>query len=268
MNVGAVFNSLNVRDIARMRVPVPPVEEQRRIAAVLGTLDEKIEANSSLCERLYSTVVEVTRHRVHAMACDRQPLAEVLMPHRVSVPKDSTTPYIGLDQMPRRSLVLDDWKTDDAPTGQAYEFAAGDLLFGKLRPNFEKAGVALIHGRCSGEVLALRPVLPPHFVLGLTTMSDPAFFRHCVAVSSGTRMPRSEWRDAGTFKIDVPVDAGSPELAQLNDTALAVVARVEAVVAETRRVRALRDELLPKLVSGKLRVGEDYDPDAAALAMG
>lgn len=45
INVGAVFNSLNVRDLPRFRLPVPSLDEQRRIAGVLGALDELINTN-------------------------------------------------------------------------------------------------------------------------------------------------------------------------------------------------------------------------------
>ncbi len=47
-NVGAVFTSLNVKDITRMEVPIPPLHTQRAIAEVLGALDDKIAANARL----------------------------------------------------------------------------------------------------------------------------------------------------------------------------------------------------------------------------
>lgn len=47
-NVGAVFDSLNVSDIPRMRIPVPPVPHQERIAGVLGALDDKIAVNGKM----------------------------------------------------------------------------------------------------------------------------------------------------------------------------------------------------------------------------
>lgn len=55
LNVGAVFSSLNVKDIGRIRIPVPGVLIQRRIAAMLGALDDKIAAN----HRIVTTSVEL-----------------------------------------------------------------------------------------------------------------------------------------------------------------------------------------------------------------
>jgi len=45
LNVGAVFDSLNCRDIPLFEIPVPPISVQTRIAHILGTLDDKIELN-------------------------------------------------------------------------------------------------------------------------------------------------------------------------------------------------------------------------------
>jgi len=48
INVGAVFDSLRCRDIPKFQLPLPPLPEQRRIAAVLGALDDKIELNRKM----------------------------------------------------------------------------------------------------------------------------------------------------------------------------------------------------------------------------
>jgi type I restriction enzyme, S subunit len=45
LNVGAVFDSLKCADIPNFRLRIPPLSEQRRIAHILGTLDDKIELN-------------------------------------------------------------------------------------------------------------------------------------------------------------------------------------------------------------------------------
>lgn len=45
LNVGAVFDSLKCRDVPSFELRLPPLAEQRAIAAVLGSLDDKIEQN-------------------------------------------------------------------------------------------------------------------------------------------------------------------------------------------------------------------------------
>ena len=52
INVGAVFDSLKCAEIPDFRLPIPPPSEQRAIAHVLGTLDDKIELNRRMNETL------------------------------------------------------------------------------------------------------------------------------------------------------------------------------------------------------------------------
>lgn len=52
LNVGAVFDSLKCQDVPNFRLPIPPLPEQRAIAHILGTLDDKIELNRQMNETL------------------------------------------------------------------------------------------------------------------------------------------------------------------------------------------------------------------------
>ena len=49
---GVTRFGLRKADIERVQIPVPPMEEQRRIAGVLGCLDDKIELNRRMAETL------------------------------------------------------------------------------------------------------------------------------------------------------------------------------------------------------------------------
>ncbi len=52
LNVGAVFDSLRCADIPSFKLPIPPLPEQKAIAHILGTLDDKIELNRKMNETL------------------------------------------------------------------------------------------------------------------------------------------------------------------------------------------------------------------------
>jgi type I restriction enzyme S subunit len=52
LNVGAVFDSLKCADVPNFRLPIPPLAEQRRIADILGALDDKIVLNRRMSETL------------------------------------------------------------------------------------------------------------------------------------------------------------------------------------------------------------------------
>jgi type I restriction enzyme S subunit len=50
--VGAIFESLRCADIPEFRIPLPSLSEQKAIAHILGSLDEKIEINRKTNEIL------------------------------------------------------------------------------------------------------------------------------------------------------------------------------------------------------------------------
>ncbi|MEK7716728.1 MAG: restriction endonuclease subunit S, partial [Pseudomonadota bacterium] len=52
INVGAVFDSLRCADVPNFELHFPPLDEQRAIAHILGTLDDKIELNRRMNETL------------------------------------------------------------------------------------------------------------------------------------------------------------------------------------------------------------------------
>jgi type I restriction enzyme S subunit len=52
LNVGAVFDSLRCADIPNFELRIPPLPEQRAIAHILGTLDDKIELDRQMNETL------------------------------------------------------------------------------------------------------------------------------------------------------------------------------------------------------------------------
>ena len=72
-----------------------------------------------------------------------------------------------------------------------------------------------------------------------------------VAGSAGTRMPRTSWSDLAAMQIpwgaEEEMGAFSRSVLNLSDTAI-------AINEESQRLAALRDALLPELMSGRLRV--------------
>ena len=70
INVGAIFNSLKCADIPNFKMPLPPLAEQRAIAAVLGALDDKIELN----RRMNATLEAMARALFQSWFVDFDPV--------------------------------------------------------------------------------------------------------------------------------------------------------------------------------------------------
>ena len=70
INVGAIFNSLKCADIPNFKMRLPPLAEQKAIAAVLGALDDKIELN----RRMNATMEAMARALFQSWFVDFDPV--------------------------------------------------------------------------------------------------------------------------------------------------------------------------------------------------
>lgn len=299
---GSVAERLNMPTIRGLPVPLTDMETQRRIADVLGGLDDKIALNARMnatLEAMARAVFEdwfVRFGPVRAKAERRAapglaPDLAALFPDRLTETPDGEvpegwrfgtlgdvavnrtdicqpealpreTPYIGLEHIPRRSIALDSWGNAGDAGSAKLRFQRGDFLFGKLRPYFHKVGIAAVDGVCTTDAVVLRAkklALGP-FVLMHISSTD--FVAYTDRSSTGTKMPRTRWQDMARYRCVI----SPPSLAQaFADVASPMMDRIVSNIHETRTLTALRDLLLPRLVSGQLRLRDAEREVGAAL---
>ncbi len=182
------------------------------------------------------------------------PLSSIAISHRRLVqPSDITpeVPYIGLEHMPRQSISLEKWGCAEDVKSSKFSFYQGEILFGKLRPYFHKVGSAPVDGVCSTDILVLAPKLDYWASFVLSLVSSQAFVSYTDKCSSGTKMPRTNWKDMGKYLISLPPDGLAMVFQQHTSN---LFNRVLFVIGQINRLSALRDTLLPKLISGELRI--------------
>lgn len=129
----------------------------------------------------------------------------------------------------------------------------GDFLFGKLRPYFHKVGIVPLDGICSTDIVVVRPKSPEWGSFVLAVISSDEFVEHTNSGSSGTRMPRTSWGEMARYEVILP----NPEIVtRFEEITKPWRGRIVEIAHENRGLANLRDTLLPKLMSGELRVGE------------
>ena len=300
-NSGSAQPSLNRNYIHPIPVVVPSLPEQRAIAHILGTLDDKIELNRRMNETLEAMARAIFKSwfidfdPVRAKAESRdpgllKPLADLFPdsfeesefreipkgwrvgtlgdvtenPRRGAQPSEieASTPYIGLEHMPRRCIALSEWGHADVLESNKFEFQKGEILFGKLRPYFHKVGVAPVDGVCSTDILVVAPKDTKWFGFVLGHVSSTAFVDHTNAGSTGTKMPRTSWQEMARYEVVVPP---KPIAAQFTEMISPLVERIIANIHESRTLATIRDSLLPKLLSGEIWV-KDVEKFVGAMA--
>jgi type I restriction enzyme S subunit len=148
--------------------------------------------------------------------------------------------------------LLPDARLIDVPPGPGVTtVAAGDVLFGKLRPYLAKSWVADRPTFASTELLCLRPQRETYSRwLGYVVASSPVI-EWAVATSDGTKMPRTSWEKLGEFRLVVPSPNSQRVIAEYLDRE---TARIDALVVAKRRMVTLLEERRAEAV-GRLVLG-------------
>jgi type I restriction enzyme S subunit len=282
---------VSLGDQRQMSITLPIIEEQRAIAGILGALDDKIELKRRMNQTLEGMARAMFKSwfvdfdPVRAKAAGKKPAGlspdiAKLFPDSFEdselgeIPKEWTvgsigavasevrdsvhpadikpgTPYIALEHMPRRSIAIDSWGVADEIASGKLRFKTGDILFGKLRPYFHKVGPAPLDGVCSTDIVVCRPKAREWNGLALCHLSSDDFVAHSDRGSTGTKMPRTNWRDMSAYKIAMPPEGIAGHFTEL---VCPMVERIRKSLFEQQTLAALRDTLLPKLMSGELRI--------------
>ncbi len=287
---GTTVHGIRQSELRKVLLPVPPLSEQRAIARVLGAFDDKIELNRKMSATLEAMARALFKSwfvdfdPVRAKAEGRDPgippeiaalfpdsfedselgeipkgwhvgaLGEVAMNQRrailhANIPAE--TPYIGLEHMPRRNIALDRWERAAQLESNKSQFRRGEFLFGKLRPYFHKVGIAPIDGVCSTDILVVSPSSKDWAAYVLMHLSSDELVAHTDRCSTGTKMPRASWDHIAGYEVNLPPTT----IARTFAKAIApMMERIISAIHESQTLAALRDALLPKLISGEVRV--------------
>jgi type I restriction enzyme S subunit len=289
-SIGSSVPGFNLGQLRGLRLSLPPLSEQRRIASILSSLDDKIELNRRMSQTLESLAHAlfmswfIQFDPVRCKSQGRQPglnrrtadlfpdsfvtsdlglipkgwsigsLGDVAVERRRAVrPADlfHRTPYVGLEHMPRRSIALSDWGTVSQVESGKLAFRRGEILFGKLRPYFHKVAVAPVDGVCSTDIVVIGPKSQKWFGFVLGHVASDAFVDSTEASSTGTKMPRTNWADMASYRVILPDERIAEAYSR---KAFALVSRAADSAHECKALSAIRDSLLPRLISGDLDI--------------
>lgn len=283
LSTGAATKFLTLTILRDIDLNVPKIEEQCRIVNILSGYDDLIENNN----RRIAILEEMTRkvyeewcvefrfpghEQVKLVESSLGILPEGWMPKRLGDLAfetrdniqpgaiDASTPYVGLEHIPRRSLALYDWGRAGDVQSTKLRFVKDDILFGKIRPYFHKVSVAPLAGVASSDAIVIRPKEEGYFSLVLAVVSSDAFVAQATQSSNGTKMPRANWSVLVEYPVPLPTE---DLLSTFNKFVRPAISQIQALTMKNRNLRATRDLLLPRLISGELDVSTLTMPEEA-----
>ena len=161
--------------------------------------------------------------------------------------------YVGLEHFDRHCLTLWNGGSGDDATSNKSRFSKSDLLFGKLRPYFHKVAIAPTDGICSTDILVIRSTDSAYREFMYLSLFQDAVIQYVSDASGGTRMPRTNWETLAGYACVIP---SRPVALAFGEIVAPMIETMMQFVSENAVLTKIRDLLLPRLISGKLRVAD------------
>lgn len=301
---GSTIKHIYITRVDKMEVAVPPVDEQVEQLAVLGGIDDRIallrETNATLeaiAQALFKSWF-VDFDPVRAKAEGRDPegvppevadlfpsefedseLGEIpkgwrvgrlgdVLKQRVERTKPSSQteqlPYVPIECISSKSVFLVESRPGVEAQSSLTLFREGDIVFGAMRPYFHKVCLAPFDGVTRTTAFVLSPIKPEMAMFALFQMFDDRTIEFATNHSEGSTIPYAKW--AGSMEnmsIVVPPDDVAAAFGEIVD---GLMRRGIQNTEQSQSLAELRDTLLPRLMSGKLRIPEIQEAIEEAAA--
>jgi type I restriction enzyme S subunit len=288
---------LNSDELKALDVQLPPEPEQRAIAHILGTLDDKIELN----RRMSETLEAMARALFKSWFVDFDPVRAKAEGRDTDLPKNLADLFPSrlveseLGEIPEGwavrtfgdfvELLRDQENPLDSPSvafrhhsipafdeGQwpkdelgmnikslKFRVPADVVLLSKLNPEIDRTWLVDVQPRdravCSTEFLVLRPRQPVGRAFAYCLTRSRIFRRELEGMVTGTS--RSHQRAQASAILNLQALRPTEDIIRVFDrVAESLLARSIECRRETRSLVTLRDTLLPRLVSGQLRIDD------------
>jgi type I restriction enzyme S subunit len=264
------YPSLRLSEISKLLIPLPPLEEQRRIVARIEELMDRVREARRLrqeaqkdAERLWQSVLAQTFPRPGSDLPEDWRwvrLGEVAWRDSVTLQPnsqpDTVFHYLGMEH-----VAPGQW---DEPTpvelpgaeikSQVIVYRPGLVLYGKLRPYLNKVVVPSAEGVASTEFIPLavkEDVLEPQY-LG-AYLRSPSFVAYATQNTTGSRQPRVRLDALWGAPIPLPPLAEQRRIvAHLQAVQEKIQALKEAQAATEAELKRLEQAILEKAFRGEL----------------
>lgn len=270
MTAKSSVDSVRMEMIAGMQIPLPPLPEQRAIAAALSDADGLIGALDALIEKkraikqaaMQQLLTGKKRLPGFAGEWETKRLGEVAsIRNQKTLPSnvDPDTLCVELEHIGQGSGRLLEVSTARNSTSSKYRFFNGDVLFGRLRSYLRKFWHADRDGICTTEIWPLMVDASQADSGFLYSIVQSDRFVEAASISYGTHMPRADWNVMKNFEVCLPP---LPEQRAIATVLSDMDAELAALERRRDKIKQIKQGMMQQLLTGRIRLVEP--PEAAA----
>lgn len=272
---GTTYEAITKKQLEKFEMEIPEdINEQRNIAKILSALDDKIELNSKINKTLEQMAQAIfkewfvdfrfpSHYKVKFVDSELGKIPEDWSSGRlVDIAKQrkermknyeewKNLKLIDIGRMPRKSLSITSCGKGEELKTSIIAFKKRDVLFGAIRAYFHKVVIAPFNGVTNSSVFVIHPKNNIFYSFLVSLLFSNKTIEYATKCSSGTKMPVIKWEVLGDMPIVIP-DLQVVKLFEIN--VAPYYKKILRNVNENITLASLRNLLLPKLISGEIRV--------------
>lgn len=259
---GTTFLEISGREFGRIEVRLPPLEEQRRIAEILDTIDETIQATERVIAKIkrirdghrwskFAVLVSLSELRP-VSECFEMTLGKMLSP--AAKMGSSPAPYLANRNVQWERCALDNLDEMDFTPSERIRFSLqpGDLL---VCEGGEVGRTAVWHGelevcffqKAIHRLRTCGQVEPEYMLQFMRYAADFDLFKMHTSQTSIAHLTGEQ-----LARLPIPVPSHEEQAVLVRDLR-AVSRRIEAEIDELQKRRRTRSGLATDLLSGRIR---------------
>lgn len=249
--------------IGGFEISLPPLEEQRRIAGILGAIDDKIECNRRINANLESQAQALYKQWFVDNRSDdweEIKLSDILEIHKKTITPSQTPNTI----FEHYSLpAFDDGRNPTYESGdkiKSSKFVIEDdmFLFSKLNPRIKRLWLPCIQTEnaiCSTEFVAYKPKDISMLAFCYSVVDSVEFYDFVLSLTNGSTGSHQRFHPIDTLEYSLKVPH-MEVIKKFNAIVSHMYEQISKNIIENRNLATLRDTLLPKLMNGEIKIDE------------
>jgi type I restriction enzyme S subunit len=256
---GATVKNLNSGIVREVEVPLPPLEEQRRIAGILDQADALRHLRTRALDK-FNTLGQAIFHEMFGDNSEvrRAPLGELIEARSSladpTLDENAELPHVGPEHIKNSGGVIE-WQRvvscrEDGVTSGKYRFEPTDVIYSKIRPYLNKVAIADRVGMCSADMYALLPKVDQINTRYLhAILSSAEFLAYGETVSGRANIPKMNRKQLMAFEAPVPSTELQMKFEQRTE---ALETETEKHMVQHRKSEALFASLQHRAFRGEL----------------
>lgn len=212
---GASYPAVTSTIVKECIIPLPSLDKQRQIAAVLDKVSDLIAKRRQQLDKLdllvKSKFVEMFGDfKTNTMGWSVVGFKEIAIIDgnmTTDYKKYANYPHIGIDSIEKETGKLNGYRTiaEDGVISGKYVFTAKHIIYSKIRPNLNKVALPEFDGLCSADAYPILPIEEKCNRIFLAyNMRSQFFLDYILQFCNRTNLPKVNRREVEGFKTPLP----------------------------------------------------------------